>query len=169
MVRIISFLFIIFFSYNGFASTEMVLDGKKGKIILDNKNVLLINIATRCGYTPQLEGLEKIYQKYKSRGLLVIGVPSNEFASQSPENDKEIEKFCKLNYGVTFPLAKKTIVLGAKKNRVFKHLLEKTNKEEIKWNFEKFLISKSGKVQRFSSSVSPSSKTLMNEIEKVLK
>jgi glutathione peroxidase len=148
---------------------KLSFDSKKGEISISNKNVLIVNIATRCGYTPQLTALEKLYKKYQDKGLIVVGVPSNEFGSQSPEDDAGIEKFCKLNYGVTFPLSKKTIVLGKDKNRVFKYLLEKTNKAEIKWNFEKFLISSSGSVERFSSSVSPDSKQLAEAIEKALK
>jgi glutathione peroxidase len=169
-MRTLSLLSLMLISFAASAtSAQLSLTSKNGAIKLANKNVLIVNIATRCGYTPQLKALEELHQKYQKQGLLVVGVPSNEFGSQSPEDDAGIAKFCQLNYGVTFPISKKSIVLGNKKDPVFKHLLAKTDQAEIKWNFEKFLISKSGEVKRFSSSVRPDSKTLVEAIEKVLK
>jgi len=134
------------------------------------KTVLVVNIATRCGYTPQLESLEKLYGKYKDKNFVVLGVPSNDFGGQTPENDKDVAKFCKLNYGVTFPLAPKTVVKGQDKDPFIKALLEQTSDEsEIGWNFEKFLINKDGKlVGRFKSSVKPDDKELQNKIESQL-
>jgi glutathione peroxidase len=134
------------------------------------KTVLVVNIATRCGYTPQLESLEKLYSKYKDKNFVVVGIPSNDFLSQTPENDTEIAKFCKLNYGVTFPLAPKIIVKGKEKDPFIRALLDQTpDKSEIGWNFEKFLISKEGKlVGRFKSSVKPEDKELQSKIESIL-
>ena len=150
---------------------SLVLKTKAGEIKLKDlkgKTVLFVNIATQCGYTPQLTGLERLYKKYKSKGFTVIGIPSNEFGSQSPEDDKGIEKFCMLNHGVSFPLSKKTIVLGDKKNSVIKYLISKTNDKEIRWNFEKFLMTKKGHIARFGSAIKPESEEIVKMIEKSL-
>ena len=135
------------------------------------KPVLFVNIATRCGFTPQLEGLEKLHKKYSAKGLTVIGIPSNDFGSQTPEKDKEVVTFCKLNYGVSFPISLKQVVKGDKKNEIVKSLIAMSQRKgEIAWNFEKFLLSKNGtSVKRFSSRVKPMDKDLVSEIEKELK
>jgi glutathione peroxidase len=148
------------------------IEGQKTSLsTYKGKPLLFVNIATQCGYTPQLSGLEKLYQKYKSKGLVVIGIPSNEFGGQTPENDKDVKKFCQLNYGVTFPLTSKTTVLGEQKSPLVQWLLkEGPNNKEIGWNFEKFLVSKQGKVlARFESSVTPEDAKLAAAIEQSLK
>lgn len=135
-----------------------------------NKVVLVVNIATKCGYTKQLDGLEKIYDKYKHKGFTVVGVPSNDFGGQTPEGDGEVKKFCKLNYGVSFPLSKKVTVLGDDKHPLIKQLISGSGDSvEISWNFEKFLINKSGEVVgRYKSAIEPESKQLTSIIESFL-
>ena len=99
--------------------------------------VLFVNIATKCGYTPQLDGLEALYQEYKEKGLRVVGIPSNDFGGQTPEDNEGVQKFCKLNYGVTFPLTEKAVVKGEKKHPLIAHLLEQSaDKKEIKWKLK---------------------------------
>jgi glutathione peroxidase len=132
-----------------------------------DKTLLIVNIATQCGYTKQLEGLEKIYKDNKKKGLVIVGVPSNDFRGQTPESNTEVEKFCKLRYGVTFPLVKKSVITGDKKSPLYKFLISQTDNKEIKWNFTKFLFNKKGKlVKRYSSSVSPTSPDFINDIKK---
>jgi len=142
----------------------MDLNEYKGKV------VLVANIATRCGYTGQLDGLEKIYQKFKDKGLVVLGVPSNDFGSQTPENNDEVKKFCKLKYGVSFPLTPKMIVKGPQKDPLFKFLTNtESGEKEIGWNFEKFLVDRSGKlVNRFSSKVEPEDDQLIAALNAAL-
>lgn len=164
-------LYTLIFTGIAMASSlkNMTLQTNKGKkISLKNKTVLIVNIATRCGYTPQLDELEKLNQKYKDKGLIVVGVPSNDFGKQTPENDAEVEKFCRLNYGVSFDLLKKQSVQGKDKTDLFKYLIEKTTNEEISWNFEKFLIAKTGEITRYSSSVSPLNSKLETKIKELL-
>lgn len=134
---------------------------------LKGKTVLFVNVATRCGYTGQLDDLEKLYQKYKEKDFLIVGIPSNDFGGQTPEGDKEVAKFCRLKYGVSFPLTQKTSVKGSEKPELVKYLLNEG--PEIAWNFEKFLVSKEGKViQRFESGTVPLSKELTSVIESSL-
>ncbi|MCB9073200.1 MAG: glutathione peroxidase [Bdellovibrionaceae bacterium] len=132
------------------------------------KPLLLVNIATQCGYTKQLDGLEKLYKKYKSKGLVVIGIPSNDFGEQTPEDNKDVKKFCKLRYGVTFPLTKKTVVLGKDKNPLIQEL-NNFDKKDIAWNFEKYVINKKGEVvNHYKSAITPDDKALIESLEKVL-
>jgi len=160
MKTVFVFLFL-FFSNKGLA---MDLNEYKGKV------VLVVNIATRCGYTKQLDGLEKIYQKFKDQGFVVVGVPSNDFGSQTPEGNEEVKKFCKLNYGVTFPLTPKLEVKGPKKDPLFQWLTKSENGEkEIAWNFEKFLVDRSGKlINRFSSATEPEDAKLIGALKAAL-
>ena len=136
------------------------------------KVVLLVNVASKCGFTPQYKGLEAIYQKYKERGLVVVGVPSNDFGGQEPGSAEEIKAFCKDNYGVTFPLMEKVHVRGPEKHPLYAAL---TGKEarlpgEVKWNFSKFLIGRDGQVlARFDSPVRPESPELTSAIESALR
>lgn len=160
------------FSYageSGFYDLSIELtDGEKIELSsLKGKTVLIANIATRCGYTGQLDDLEKLYEKYKARGFVLIGIPSNDFGGQTPEDNKEVAKFCRLKYGATFPIASKTVVKGEGKSALIKFLV--ANGEEIAWNFEKFLIGKDGLViERFKSSVDPLSSDLTKKIESSL-
>jgi glutathione peroxidase len=134
----------------------------KGKV------VLVVNTASYCGFTSQYEGLESIYSKYASKGLVVIGFPSNDFGQQEPGSNKEIADFCKNTYDVKFPMMAKTVVSGSNANPMFKLLIEKT-KTTPKWNFYKYLIDRDGNVvNAYSSMVKPDSKTITSEIEKLL-
>ncbi len=133
-----------------------------------DRPVLLVNIATQCGFTKQLDGLEKLHQEYKAKGLVVIGVPSNEFLSQTPEEDKEVVKFCRLKYGVTFAVYAKLQVKGSEAHPLFKYLLQKRMKN-VRWNFEKFVFDKQGMLQNsFGSSTGPEDEELRKAIDKVL-
>lgn len=134
------------------------------------KPVLVVNIATQCGYTPQLDGLEKLYQLYKEKGFIVIGIPSNDFGGQTPEDSVGVAKFCKLNYGVTFPITEKIVVKGEKKHPLITSLISQSpEKEEIAWNFEKFLIDKDGHVVgRYKSAIKPDDKQLTDKISALL-
>lgn len=131
------------------------------------KTILFVNIATKCGYTPQLKGLETLYQENKDKNFLVVGLPSNDFGGQTPEVGKDVKKFCALNYGVTFPLTEKLVVKGDKKHPfVAKMIQDSGDSSEIGWNFEKFLVDKKGKVvKRFKSSVKPDDKQLVELIQ----
>ncbi|MGK0367233.1 MAG: glutathione peroxidase-family protein [Thermoproteota archaeon] len=162
----------------GIASSEPKLFEQKVKSLKNaeinlksykGKPLLFVNIATRCGYTGQLGGLETLYKKYKDKGLVIIGIPSNNFGSQTPEENKEIGKFCRLKYGVSFPITSKVVVTGSKKHPLVRYLVKASGGKEIGWNFEKFLFDKNGRfVSRFLSSVSPEDSKLKQSIEKTL-
>ncbi|MGL6072589.1 MAG: glutathione peroxidase [Fimbriiglobus sp.] len=143
---------------------EVDLAQYKGKV------VLLVNVASECGYTKQYKGLQELHEKHGKDGVVVIGIPSNEFGGQEPGTNADIKKFCETNYKVTFPMMAKVVVKGAGKVDLFKFLTEKdTNPKcpgEIGWNFEKFLIGKDGQVvSRYKSSVDPMSETLITAIK----
>ena len=136
------------------------------------KVILLVNVASKCGFTPQYAGLEALYEKYKDQGLVIVGVPSNDFGSQEPGTPEEIQSFCKKNYGVTFPLMEKVHVKGGEKCPLYVTLTGKDSKfpGEVGWNFTKFLIDRNGQlVQRFSSPVKPDAAELVNAVEAALK
>ncbi|MCR4965473.1 MAG: glutathione peroxidase [Bacteroidales bacterium] len=132
--------------------------------------LLIVNTASKCGFTPQFDGLEKLNQKYRDRGLVIIGFPCNQFAHQDPGTDSEIEGFCKLNYGVTFQIMKKIDVNGENAHPIYKYLKKQakgTFGNNIKWNFTKFLISKDGqRIKRYAPITKP--KKLEKDIEKML-
>lgn len=137
---------------------------------LNAKAILIVNIATQCGYTNQLDNLEKVHKKYKDKGLVVIGMPSNDFGGQTPESDSEVAKFCKLKYGASYTLSKKTPVKGDNKHPLIASLIKQDGEGEIRWNFEKFLLNKDGKlVKRFRSGVKPDSEEITSQIESILK
>lgn len=123
------------------------------------KVVLVVNTATQCGFTPQLEGLEKLYQEYKGKGLVILGFPCNQFGAQEPLSNDVMEETCKINHGVTFPLFEKTEVNGPGAHPVFKYLKAKLGGlfgRRIKWNFTKFLIDRNGRpVKRFAPITKP--------------
>ncbi|MFI2742565.1 glutathione peroxidase [Zhouia sp. PK063] len=131
----------------------VTMDAYQGKVIL------IVNTATKCGLAPQFDGLEKLYQKYKDKGLIILGFPSDQFMHQEPETNETIEEACRLNFGVTFPLMKKSDVNGKNTNEVFLFLKKRLGGifgSKIKWNFTKFLIDKNGKpVKRFSPITKP--------------
>ncbi|KAG8729849.1 Glutathione peroxidase 2 [Ceratobasidium sp. 423] len=138
---------------------------------LKGKVVLVVNVASKCGFTPQYTGLEALYKKYKDRGFTILGFPCNQFGGQEPGTDEQIGEFCQINHGVSFPLMKKSDVNGDDANEVYKYL--KSQKSgllgltRIKWNFEKFLIDREGNVVgRWASTTKPES--LETEIEKLL-
>ena len=142
------------------------LSDYKGKVLL------IVNVASRCGFTSQYSGLEKIYERYKDRGFEVLGFPCNDFGGQEPGTNEEIKEFCSVNFNVTFPMFDKVKVLGDSKSPLFDILTDNTNtgKSDIKWNFEKFIIDKQGNVvERFRSITTPESKKIISVIEQELK
>jgi len=144
--------------------TEVDLGSYKGKV------VLVVNVASRCGYTGQYAGLQKLYDSYKDKGLVVLGFPANEFGAQEPGTDAEIATFCSSKYGVTFDMFSKIVVKGAGKAPLYQALIESADpKGEVGWNFEKFLIGRDGKVVgRYKSGVAPDDATLKAAIEAAL-
>lgn len=143
---------------------EINLESYKGKV------VLVVNTASKCGFTPQFEGLEKLYKDYKDKGLLILGFPCNQFANQEPGSEKEISEFCHINYGVSFPMFSKINVNGENAHPIYKYLkneLRGTLGRDIKWNFTKFLIDKDGNsYKRFAPTTKP--EKLRKDIEKLL-
>ena len=132
------------------------------------KVVLIVNTASKCGFTPQYDGLEKLYAKYKERGLVVLGFPSNDFANQEPGSEQEIQQFCRLTYGVQFPMFAKTQVRKQNADLLYQRLGEIAG-EYPAWNFHKYLINRDGKlVASYSSFTSPDSEKLIKQIETLL-
>lgn len=135
------------------------------------KAVLVVNTASKCGFTPQYKGLEALWQQYKDRGLVILGFPCNQFGQQEPGDEAEISEFCELNFGVTFPLFKKVEVNDNNAHPLFVELKKRApgvlGSEAIKWNFTKFLIGPDGKVERYAPATKPSA--LKADIEKLLK
>ncbi len=132
------------------------------------KVVLVVNTASKCGYTPQYEGLEKLYRRYRDKGLVVLGFPANDFGGQEPGSNKEIADFCQVNYGVSFPMFAKTGVVARNANPFYAMLAKKTGARP-EWNFHKYLIDRSGeKVLSFDTRVEPSDRRLVAEIERLL-
>lgn len=148
----------------------VTLDGK-GITFAEYKGstVLVVNVASKCNFTPQYAGLEQLQQEYGSRGFTVLGFPCNQFAGQEPGSGEEIREFCTVNYGVTFPLFEKTKVKGNSAHPLYAELVKTLDAEglagEVKWNFEKFLISTTGVVTRFRSTVKPDAPELAAAIE----
>lgn len=135
------------------------------------KAVLVVNVASKCGLTPQYEGLEALYRDHKDLGLEIIGVPCNQFMGQEPGSDAEIEEFCQLNYGVTFPLAAKTDVNGEDAHPLYRELTAYPSGqiEDVAWNFEKFLIDGNGEiVARFGPKTEPQSAEIVAAVRAVL-
>jgi glutathione peroxidase len=140
----------------------------KGKV------VLIVNVASRCGFTPQYAGLEALYHKYKDRGFVVLGFPANNFLSQEPGTNQAIKAFCSTKYHVTFPMFAKVSVKGADKTPLYQFLTDKAANPStagaIGWNFAKFLADRNGKViARFASKVTPESAELIDAVEAALK
>ena len=132
------------------------------------KVVLIVNTASYCGYTHQYEGLEALYRKYKSRGLVVVGFPSNDFGGQEPGSNKEIAEFCRLTYGVEFPMFEKSSVTSIKTNPLYAELLARTG-QSPKWNFHKYLVDRDGKqVTSFGTRVEPDNGDLIGAVERML-
>ena len=134
----------------------------KGKVLL------VVNTASQCGYTPQYEGLEKLYKRYKDKGLVVLGFPSNDFGGQEPGSNKEIAKFCEANYGVSFPMFTKTSVAKGEVNAFYAKLAKATGAAPA-WNFHKYLVDRSGaKAWSYDTATEPSDRKLVKEIERLL-
>ena len=132
------------------------------------KVLLIVNTASECGYTPQYEGLEKLYRRYRDKGFAVLGFPANDFGGQEPASNQEIAQFCRLNYGVTFPMFGKTSVIDANANPFFRELAARTGKPP-RWNFHKYLLDKAAQpVAAFESAIEPADPRIMPQIEKLL-
>ncbi len=151
------------------------IDGKPVNLAkYEGKVVMLVNVASKCGYTPQYEDLQKVYEKHMKDGLVILGVPSNDFGMQEPGTEKEIKEFCESKYKVTFPLFSKVSVKGEEQTPLYKYLTDKEKFEktggEIKWNFTKFLYNTKGEViARYDSKVKPTDPMVMEEVAKALK
>ncbi len=132
------------------------------------KVLLIVNTASYCGYTHQYEGLEALYRKYKDRGLVVLGFPSNDFGGQEPGSNKEIAEFCRLTYGVEFPMFEKSSVKSVKTNPLFAELVARTG-ESPQWNFHKYLVDRDAKrITSFGTRVEPDNRELIATLEKLL-
>jgi glutathione peroxidase len=132
-----------------------------------DRPILVVNTASKCGFTPQFEKLEAMHEKYHDKGLLLVGFPSNDF-QQEPASNKEIGDFCKRNYGVQFPMAEKSSVVGPDANPLYKRLIEVTREPPL-WNFHKYLVLPDGKVYAFSSDTSPESPDIMRRLQPFLR
>jgi glutathione peroxidase len=146
------------------------LDGEASSLApYAGKTVLVVNVASKCGLTPQYEGLEQLQKTYADRGFSVVGFPCNQFAGQEPGSAEEIQTFCSTTYGVTFPLFEKIDVNGEDQSPIYAELSKTADAEgysgDIRWNFEKFLIAPDGSVQRFSPTVTPEDPILVGAIE----
>jgi glutathione peroxidase len=138
---------------------------------LQGKKILIVNTASKCGFTPQFDGLEKLYQEYKDKNFVIIGFPSNDFGQQDPGSNEEIAEFCKINYGVTFPMMSKISVKGDSIAPIYQFLTQKElngkKNSSVKWNFQKYLINEDGTLyDYFYSITNPDSKKITNWIEK---
>jgi glutathione peroxidase len=159
---------VLNFKMKGLDGKEIDLSKYQGKV------VLIVNVASECGYTPQYEGLEKLYETYGKDGLVVVGVPANEFGKQEPGTDAEIARFCKDTYNVKFPMTSKVVVKGEGITPLYQHLTSRdTNPKfggEIKWNFTKFVVGRNGEiVARFEPKVEPTSDEVVKAVEAELK
>jgi glutathione peroxidase len=175
------YLFIIMFSFFKNTNADYIKvfydfsinDINNHKIelsIYKEKTILLVNVASKCGFTKQYTDLQQLYDMYKNKGLVVIGVPSNQFGGQEPGSNDEIKDFCKTNFNISFPMTSKYDVKGANAHPIYSWALENHGKSTVpKWNFHKILINKNGKIQNtYSSFTNPMSKKLVLEIEKIL-
>jgi glutathione peroxidase len=152
------------FTARSLQGKEISMDTYKGKV------VLVVNTASKCGLTPQYEGLEKLYEKYKDRGFVILGFPCNQFGNQEPGTEKEISEGCLVNYGVSFPMFSKIDVNGDNAHPIYKYLRNRLPGlfgTKIRWNFAKFLIDSNGKpVKRFSPATKP--EQLVTDVERLL-
>ena len=151
------------------------LDGTPATLaeITDGRTALLVNVASKCGLTPQYETLEQIHEKYAARGFTVVGLPCNQFGGQEPGSSEEIAEFCSATYGVTFPMTEKVEVNGEGRHDLYRELVTTPNEEgeagDITWNFEKFVVARDGAViARFSPTVKPDDPRVIDAIEGLL-
>jgi glutathione peroxidase len=150
------------FTLNSIDGAPTPLSSYKGSV------VLLVNVASQCGYTPQYEGLQKLYEKYKDKGLVVVGVPANDFGAQEPGTNAEIKTFCTRTYHVTFPMMSKVSVKGKDMIPLYGYLTGQTG-GDVQWNFTKFLIGRNGTIiKRFESDIEPESAEMVKAIEAAL-
>lgn len=152
-----------------YSFTMKTIDGKE-KSLADYKGkvVMVVNVASFCGYTPQYKDLEAIYKKYKEKGFVILGFPANNFGKQEPGKDEDIAAFCERNYGVTFDLFSKISVKGEDIHPLYQYLTKET-REEIGWNFTKIVIDKEGKISgRYASRVKPDAQEVVAKIESLL-
>ena len=151
------------FTLNSIDGKPVSLADFKGKV------VLIVNVASRCGFTPQYTGLEALYEKYKDQGFVIVGVPANNFGAQEPGTNEEIKTFCTRKYNVSFPMMSKVSVKGDDITPLYKYLTE-TKGGDVKWNFTKFLVGKDGQIaERFESAVKPDAPELTAAVETALK
>jgi len=155
------------FTMKSIDGQQVSLSSYRGKV------VLLVNVASKCGFTPQYSALEAVYEKYKDRGLVIVGIPANNFAQQEPGTDAEIKQFCTNKYNVSFPMMSKVSVLGDDKTPLYVFLTDKSTDPQfsgdIKWNFTKFLFDRSGRaVARFEPATKPDSPEVIAAIESAL-
>jgi glutathione peroxidase len=156
------------FSLKAIDGKTVTLSQFKGQVML------VVNVASRCGFTPQYEGLEKLYETYKSQGFVILGFPANNFGEQEPGTDAEIQTFCRSKYSVTFPMFSKISVTGADKAPLYRFLTDTSAHPktggEIQWNFTKFLVDRDGKImQRFEPEVEPLSHEIVAAVETAVK
>ena len=174
------FLNFFFLSFNSLIASQSLYDIQINT--LENKNfefnklkgkvVLIVNVASRCGFTSQYKGLQELWESYKNKNFVIIGVPSNDFGNQEPGSHAEIGNFCRKNYGVTFPLTEKIKVTGRSKHELYSFLTNsnKNHSGEVKWNFYKYLIDTEGQiVHKYNSLTKPTSKKLKHKINELLK
>src|SRR5271154_2933930 len=154
------------FTLNSIDGQPAPLATYKGKV------VLVVNVASQCGYTPQYTALEATYEKYKDQGFVIVGFPANNFGAQEPGTNEEIKTFCSRKYNVTFPMYSKVSVKGDDQTPLYQYLTKQTGPSiagDIKWNFTKFLVDRNGNVvERFESAVTPDSKEVVSAVEKQL-
>lgn len=185
-ISTLTFLFVFIFSLTILAKNDkrdkmndnvkdIVVKDMEGKDVnlsdYKGKVLLIVNVASKCGYTPQYEGLEAIYNKYKDKGFEILAFPCNDFGGQEPGTNEEIKTFCSSKYNVTFKLFDKIKVLGDERSPLYARLINNnvTEKGDVKWNFEKFLVDKNGNiVSRFRSKVKPESEEVTKAIENEL-
>ena len=152
------------FNFNDLDGSPLNLSEYKDKVIV------IVNVASQCGFTTQYEDMQKVWEKYQQKGMVMLGVPSNDFGGQEPGNNKEIKNFCEAKFGITFPMTEKVTVKGENAHPFYKWAEKNFGKSAIpKWNFHKIIINKEGKVQdTFASITNPSSKRFISVIEKTL-
>lgn len=151
------------FSFTAIEGDALPMERYRGKV------VLVVNTASRCGFTNQYEGLQELWTRYKSKGLVVLGVPSNDFGRQEPGTETEIKEFCSVNFAVDFPMTEKVVVSGEQAHPLYRWMAQQSDGAEPKWNFYKYLIDPDGRVVRlFPSQTRPTDDVLIATIETVL-
>lgn len=155
-----------------YAFTMKTIDGKEKKLSdYKGKVLLIVNVASKCGFTPQYKGLESLYNKYKNKGFVILGFPENNFHGQEPGTNSEIKQFCTQNYGVTFDMFSKISVKGEDQSPLYKYLTEDTPvRGDVQWNFQKYLVDRDGNVvAKFEPGTEPLDKSVTTKIEELLK